>query len=60
MVQSPRSPCTGRRKEMSEAEEILYKQSICSHDWEELIDPNSGGFVRCKKCGKEEDCEGDE
>lgn len=45
---------------MSEAEEILYKQSICSHDWEELIDPNSGGFVRCKKCGKEEDCEGDE
>jgi hypothetical protein len=28
------------------------------HDYEELIDPESGGFIRCKDCGKEVDCEG--
>jgi len=27
------------------------------HDWQEFIDPNSGGFVRCRKCGAEQDCE---
>jgi hypothetical protein len=27
------------------------------HDWEEFIDPRSGGFIRCKRCGAERDCE---
>jgi hypothetical protein len=27
------------------------------HDFEELIDPRSGGFMRCRDCGKEVDCE---
>lgn len=27
------------------------------HDFKEFIDPNSGGFIRCKDCGKEVDCE---
>jgi hypothetical protein len=28
-----------------------------NHDWEEFIDPNSGGYMRCKKCGAVIDCE---
>ena len=27
------------------------------HDYESFIDPNSGGFIRCKDCGHEVDCE---
>jgi hypothetical protein len=27
------------------------------HDWEELIDPRTGGWMRCRKCGKSVDCE---
>ncbi len=27
------------------------------HDYEEFIDPHSGGFIRCKRCGKTIDCE---
>lgn len=27
------------------------------HDWREFIDPQSGGFVECKTCGKQVDCE---
>lgn len=27
------------------------------HDFEEFIDPQSGGFIRCLDCGKEVDCE---
>ncbi len=27
------------------------------HDWEEFIDPHRGGFIRCRLCGKEIDCE---
>lgn len=27
------------------------------HDDEEFIDPNSGGFVRCRDCGRTIDCE---
>jgi hypothetical protein len=30
------------------------------HDWEELIDPQSGGFMRCKRCGHAVDCEGED
>jgi len=40
---------------------ILPKKEVnqvgCVHDWEELIDPGSGGWMRCKKCGKSIDCE---
>ena len=25
--------------------------------YQEFIDPQSGGFMRCKDCGKEVDCE---
>ena len=28
------------------------------HDWQEFIDPQSGGFIRCKDCKTEQDCEG--
>lgn len=28
-----------------------------SHDYQPFIDPRSGGFIRCKDCGKEVDCE---
>lgn len=31
--------------------------SFCVHDWEELIDPESGGWMRCKTCGRAIDCE---
>jgi hypothetical protein len=27
------------------------------HDYEKFIDPESGGFMRCRKCGKTVDCE---
>lgn len=27
------------------------------HNYEEFIDPRSGGFIRCKDCGKQVDCE---
>lgn len=27
------------------------------HDFQELIDPRSGGFQRCRECGLEQDCE---
>ncbi len=27
------------------------------HDWQELIDPQSGGFIRCSKCNLTRDCE---
>lgn len=27
------------------------------HDFEEFIDPESGGFVRCRNCGHTVDCE---
>jgi hypothetical protein len=27
------------------------------HDWEECIDPKSGGFIRCRVCGYSIDCE---
>lgn len=27
------------------------------HDYEEFIDPQSGGFVKCRDCGKTIDCE---
>lgn len=27
------------------------------HDWNQFIDPRSGGFIRCSKCGMERDCE---
>ena len=39
----------------------MRKPAICDergfHDYQEFIDPDSGGFVRCKDCGKEVDCE---
>jgi hypothetical protein len=40
--------------------EPAVSQHNCHHEWEELIDPMSGGFVRCRKCGRELDCEEDE
>lgn len=27
------------------------------HDWQAFIDPQSGGFARCSRCGAERDCE---
>ena len=27
------------------------------HDWQEFIDPQSGGYHRCRDCGKVEDLE---
>lgn len=27
------------------------------HEWKEYIDPRSGGFKRCMKCGLDIDCE---
>lgn len=27
------------------------------HDYKEYIDPQSGGFIKCKDCGKTVDCE---
>lgn len=27
------------------------------HDWKEYIDPRSGGFMRCQRCGLDIDCE---
>ena len=40
------------------------QQRICRergyHDDEEFIDPRSGGFTRCKDCGRDVDREDDE
>jgi hypothetical protein len=30
------------------------------HNYEECIDPNSGGFIRCRDCGHSIDCEGED
>lgn len=40
-------------------EEQRLREYRCGpyHDWQEFIDPRSGGFVRCCKCGAERDCE---
>jgi hypothetical protein len=38
----------------------LQAQNCFDHEFEEFIDPKSGAFVRCKKCGYEVDCEEDE
>jgi len=27
------------------------------HDYESRIDPKTGGFLQCKDCGKQRDCE---
>lgn len=27
------------------------------HEWEEKIDPKSGGFIKCSDCGFQVDCE---
>jgi len=46
------------------ATELTRGQRICRergyHDDEEFIDPQSGGFTRCKDCGLEIDREEDE
>lgn len=43
------------------SEELTKEQRICyergHHDWEEFIDPQSGGFTRCKTCGLDVDRE---
>lgn len=45
----------------SEAPELTPGQRICYergyHDEEEFIDPKSGGFTRCKDCGRDVDRE---
>lgn len=41
------------RKQKEKSDECLY----LGHDWEEFIDPNSGGFICCKNCGESRDCE---
>lgn len=33
------------------------KKRCYAHDFEHFIDPKSGGWVRCKCCGAEYDCE---
>lgn len=49
---------------MSEPKEFTKGQQICwdrgFHDDQEMIDPKSGGFVRCKTCGRDVDREEDE
>jgi len=46
---------------MSEETEKKTGVEICNergwHDYEECIDPKSGGYVRCKDCGHTVDCE---
>ncbi len=46
---------------MSEVQKVPGRmpdgESCYYHDWEEFVDPHSGGFVRCGKCGLTEDCE---
>ncbi len=40
------------------AEKQRLREFHCrQHDYQEFIDPHSGGFIRCRKCGKEIDCE---
>jgi hypothetical protein len=45
----------------TQSTELTKGQRICRergyHDDEEFIDPRSGGFVRCKDCGRDMDCE---
>lgn len=42
-------------------DELTKEQRICYergyHDEEEFIDPKSGGFTRCKTCGRDVDRE---
>lgn len=42
-------------------EELTKEQRICyergHHEDEEFIDPRSGGFTRCKTCGRDVDRE---
>lgn len=33
------------------------EEDFCDHEYEPFIDPESGGFIKCKKCGHEIDCE---
>ena len=34
------------------------KRCLVFCEYEEFIDPDSGGFQRCTNCGREIDCEG--
>jgi hypothetical protein len=44
-----------------ESDNLQKHHSICIdrgyHDFQEFIDPKSGGFMRCKDCELEMDCE---
>jgi hypothetical protein len=41
--------------ELTKEQQICYENGY--HNYEEFIDPKSGGFIRCKICGKTVDCE---
>jgi hypothetical protein len=42
---------------LREAQRLREYQCGPYHDWQEFIDANSGGFIRCSRCGAERDCE---
>jgi len=42
--------------ELTKVQRICYERGY--HEDEEFIDPRSGGFVRCKICKRDMDCEG--
>lgn len=48
----------------SKSDPVEGASAICQgrgfHDDQEFIDPQSGGFVRCRTCGRDLDCEDSE
>ena len=40
---------------LTKGQRLCYERG--HHDYEEFIDPRSGGFMRCKTCGRDVDCE---
>jgi hypothetical protein len=51
----PSSPAMGVGP-MRPWERVCFERGY--HDWQEFIDPDSAGFMKCRDCGKEVDCEG--
>ena len=53
--------CSAHCEGASMSDELTKGQRVCLergyHDDEEFIDPKSGGFTRCKDCGRDIDRE---
>jgi hypothetical protein len=51
----PEIPHSPLRENARKGKELCRERGY--HDDQELIDPESGGYIKCRDCGREIDCE---